>query len=268
MLPFLPRAAAAAAATSLLSILLAGCNAALTPSAVTPQAIPVTGNWQISSSAAAARALPAISGELSGSSAAITGILHAGAAATCVSPTTAFAVSGSADAQNVLTLTALNVGGGTLTITGTLAADGKSLSGASYTVTGGACALPGAVKANAQVYSPVTGTYTGSFADSDGQAITVNASLTQTPNADTDGNFQLSGTGTFPQNPCFISPVTVTNSQVTGGTFTLTYADSTTANSVTATGTFSPDGTSLTVTQWTLTGPCGPGSGTGLLTRQ
>jgi hypothetical protein len=37
---------------------------------------------------------------------------------------------------------------------------------------------------------------------------------------------------------------------------------------VTANGTFSTDGTTLTVTGWNLTGYCGPDSGTGLLTKQ
>ena len=37
---------------------------------------------------------------------------------------------------------------------------------------------------------------------------------------------------------------------------------------VVATGTFSTDGATLTVSSWTLTGPCGPDSGTGTLTKQ
>ena len=82
--------------------------------------------------------------------------------------------------------------------------------------------------------------------------IDLTAVLTQTPTSDTDGNFQLSGTGTFPANPCFSSPVSIASSQVTGGNFTLTYTDNTRGNSVTASGTFSTDGTTLTVTNWTL----------------
>ena len=58
------------------------------------------------------------------------------------------------------------------------------------------------------------------------------------------------------------------NSQVSGGNFVLTYTDNTLGNSVTATGTFSSDGTTLTVTNWSLTGPCGRITGTGTLTKQ
>ena len=114
------------------------------------------------------------------------------------------------------------------------------MTNARYTVTGGTCAFKAAAAATAQSYSSITGTYAGTFTDADGQTIAVNATLTQTPESDVDGNFQLSGTGTFPDNPCFSSPVSVSYSKVTGGSFDLTYADSVTLNSVEAMGTFSP----------------------------
>jgi hypothetical protein len=159
------------------------------------------------------------------------------------------------------------VAGGTLTISGTLAPDGRSIEDATYNVAGGGCAFAQVASATMQNYSSVTGSYTGSFADPGGTVIDVTASLTQAPAGDTDGNFELSGTGSFGSNPCFTSPVSV-NSQVTGGSFILTYADTTTGNAVSATGTFSQDGKTLTVTQWTLSGPCGPDTGTGSLTQQ
>jgi hypothetical protein len=249
------------------SLFLAGCTGAMTPVA-TPNAIAVTGNWQVSSSAAAASKLPAISGELTGSSRAMTGIFHSQSPSACVAPAQAFEVSGAADAKLNVRLTGTNVAGGTLTIRGTLAADGKSLTDASYQVAGGSCAMSAPAQAEAQSYSSITGTYAGSFSDGDGQVITLTASLTQAPASDTDGNFQLSGTGTFPSNPCFSSPVSLSNSQVTGGDFNFTYADQTTGNTVNVIGNFSTDGKTLTVTQWTLTGSCGPDSGTGLLTQQ
>jgi hypothetical protein len=249
------------------SVALVGCSTGLVPTAAV-NTISVTGNWQVASNAPAAARLPVLTGELTGAGNNITGIVHASAAATCVSPTTAFELTGAADAKNNVKLTGANFAGGTLTLTGTLAADGKSISGASYNVVGGSCAFTQAVAATAQSFANISGTYNGSFSDPDGNVITISSSLTQTPASDTDGNFQLSGTATLPNNPCFNSPVAVSNSQVTGGTFTLTYADQTTGNSVTATGTFSPDGSTLTVNPWSLTGSCGPDSGTGLLTKQ
>jgi len=269
------------------STLLSGCSGGLSPTpAIT--AVSVTGNWQFTSTATAAATLPSLSGSLTGSGANIAGIIHSDTKAGCISPATPIAISGSTSAQGITTL-AGQVAGGMFTMTGTLAADGRSLSAASYTVSGGTCTFP-AVKtsfnptpdtamtgptpdtamasATAQSYSSITGTYTGGFSDSGGNVINISASLTQTPSSDTDGNFQLSGTGSFGTNPCFNSPVTVSNTQVTGGSFTLTYTDSVTTNSVTASGTFSTDGTTLTVTNFTLTGPCGPDSGTGLLTKQ
>jgi hypothetical protein len=228
-------------------LVLAGCSSGLIPTAA-PSTISVTGNWQLSSTAPAAAKLPVLSGELTGAGANITGIFHANAASTCASPTAAFELTGSANAQNAITLTGANY--------------------ATYNVVGGSCALAQAVPADAQSYADVSGNYAGSFSDPDGRLLSITSTLTQNPTGDTNGNFQLSGTATLPNNPCFNSPVSVSNSQVTGGSFALTYADQTTGNSVTADGTFSTDGTTLTVTGWTLTGSCGPDSGTGLLTKQ
>jgi len=226
---------------------------------------PVSGNWQMNSSVAGL-ALPSLSGALIGSGTSVTGVLHADATTGCATANQAISVAGSTNASGVTTMSG-GVAGGTLVITGTLAADGRSLTGATYNVTGGQCAFASAAVATIQNYASVTGTYSGSFNDSASKVIDITANLTQAPDGDTDGNFQLSGTGNFGTNPCFTSPVTVTNSQVTGGSFILTYTDAVKGNSVTADGTFSTDGKTLTVTHWTLTGPCGADSGTGSLTQ-
>ncbi len=240
-----------------------GCSTSFVPAASPASAIAVAGNWQFASTDAVASKLPMLSGELTGTSAAITGVLHSDATADCVAPAASIPVKGSANAANLVTLTGAGVAGGTLKVTGTLAADGKSLSNAAYTVVGGSCAFTAKAQAVADAYSPITGTYTGNFSDANGQVIAIVANLSQTPGSDPNGNFQLSGTATFPNNPCFVSPVSIANSQVTGGSFTLTYTDAVTLNSVTAAGTFSTDGRTLNATNWTLTGPCGADSGTG-----
>ena len=261
---------AAFAGASLLTVttlLLAGCSS-IEPPVAAPKAVAVTGNWQVASNATAASKLPSISGELTGNSASMNGIFHSNSANACIAPRQSFEVSGSADSKMHVTLTSTGFAGGTLTINGTLAADGKSLNDATYNVNGGACAFAAPATATAQSYSSITGNYTGSMTDGQGNTLTLNAVLTQTPESDTDGNFQLSGTGTFPSNPCFNSPVSISNSQVTGGSFDLTYADAMTGNSVDVQGTFSPDGNTLAVTQWVLTGSCGPDTGSGSLTRQ
>jgi len=245
------------------SLCLLGCSAAVAPGV---SSISVTGNWQLSSTASAAARLPQLSGALTGSGSAISGIFHADSASACVSPSTPIPVTGSANAQNAITLTGASLAGGILTVTGTLASDGKSIANAAYNVAGGTCAFAAAAPATAQVYASIDGTYAGSFSDSTGIVVGVTAQLTQTPGSDTDGNFQLSGTGNF-NNPCFTNPVQISNSQVTGGSFTLTYADSKTLNTVVVSGTFSTSGQTLTVTAWTLTGPCGPDQGTGLLSQ-
>lgn len=254
---------------SLPFVLLAalGCsNNAFLPTST--NSVAVTGNWQFASTAAtAATRLPGLSGELTGSGSTITGIVHASAAATCLAPSTALDLTGKVDSNNLLTLSGA-AAGGTLTLTGKLATDGKSLTDAAYQVAGGTCAQA-STPISAEAYTPISGNYAGKFSDAAGPVITVtSATLTQTPAADTSGNFQLSGTANFGTNPCFASPATITSSQVTGGSFTLTYVDPSSQNSVTASGTFTPDGNTLNVTNWNLTTACGPDTGTGTLTKQ
>ena len=251
----------------LLPLLLSGCSA---PAPFYPSSIAsVSGNWQIAATSAAAPQLPSISGALIGTGASMTGILHSNSTSACVPPTQPFSVQGSTDAHDLTTLTG-SLAGGTLTITGTLSDNARTLENAAYLVTGGSCAFASTtpIHVTAKAYSPITGNYAGSFSDPDGHLIDITASLAQSPASDPNGNFTLSGTGTFPFNPCFNSPVTISNTQVTGGSFNLTYPDTTTTNSVAVAGTFTPDGTTLNVTNWTLTGPCGPDHGIGTLTKQ
>jgi len=247
---------------------LTGCNTALAPTSVpTANAIAVTGNWQFSSTAASASKLSSVSGELTGSSQSMTGLLHSDSASACVAPSQIFEMTGSANAKNEVTLTGSNPAGGKLNVTGTLAADGKSLTNAAYSVSGGACAMAQPADASAQQYT-MSANYAGTFSDADGQVIALTATLSQSTTPDQNGNFSLSGTGTFPSNPCFNSPVSATATELTGNTFSFTYQDPTTLNTVAVTGNISPDGSTLNVTNWTLTGPCGPDAGTGLLTQQ
>jgi hypothetical protein len=260
------RSSAAAAVSLVLLLALAGCaddgviydNGTATT--------PVSGNWQVSSAGTGTVAVSQLAGSLTGAAAKVTGVLRASSANGCAAATDTATVSGATDSKGVVTMTG-PLAGGTLTVTGTLAADGRSLTDASYNVSGGQCAFAKAAQATVQNYSSVTGTYTGNFLDAGGLVMAVTAVLAQSPDGNTDGTFALSGTGTFGQNTCFAGPVTLANSQVTGGSFTLTYADGTTGNTVTADGSFSTDGKTLTVSRWVLTGPCGGDNGTGLLAK-
>ena len=81
----------------------------------------------------------------------------------------------------------------------------------------------------------------------------VSANLQQSSAADANGYYHLSGTATFANNPCLNAPI-VTDSVINGATITATYTDSQTGNSITGTGTFDSTASTLTVTNWTLTG--------------
>lgn len=252
---------------SLVPLFLSGCTAT---SVRGPNGSPLpdvrTGNWQVSSSDVAAANLSTLSGSLTGSSSALTAVFHAQSVRSCVVSKSPILVSGAVDTEGKVNLTG-PLAGGTVTISGDLSTDGQSLTGATFNVAGGTCGFPKAALAQAQVYMPISGIYNGTFRDGDGQVAAVQATLNQSADANGDGNFTLTGSAA-PNNPCFAASVPISNTTVSGGNFSFTYTDPTTSNSVTASGTFSADASTLTVTNWASSGPCGADSGTGTMTRQ
>lgn len=264
----------------LLAGLLSGCSAA-NPIAVNAAATSTTapaarsyaaaaGNWKFTP--AAGSRMAAFAGSLTVSGTTLAGTLHPLAAA-CAGSTAAFPVTGSIDASNHVAITSTDFAGGALSITGDLAPDNHSLLNPTITVTSGACIGTKATlqprvtgSATAQQFQPVTGNYTGTFTDSSGVTLAVSASLSQPTTPDANGVYHLTGSATFPGNPCLTAPV-VTDSTVTGDLLEATYTQQSTGDTVSAKGTFSSDAATLTITTWTLTG-CGDDTGTGLLTRQ
>lgn len=259
----------------LLPFSLLGCSSSMKQPAsnTTPQS--VGGNWELTSSAPQAAALPRLAGSFSGNTSAITGLFHTTATGACITPQTIVSVSGKADSNRHLTLTSAPFGNGSvLTVTGTLATDGRSISDGSYNVAGGSCAFSApegrsATPMIAARYQTISGSYTGSFVDTDGDSLPVTATLTQTTQPDAKGVFHLTGNATFPGNPCLTAPV-VTDSTVTGSSLSATYSEQQAgqANTVVASGTFNQDASVLTITNWTFSGECGADSGTGVLTKQ
>ena len=253
-----------------------GCSSGLRQPVVNPNPLSVSGNWELTSSSAQAAPLPQLSGSFSGNSSAITGLFHTTVAGACITPQTIVTLSGKADADLRLSLTSTPFDDGSvLTITGTLVADGHSISDASYNVVGGSCAFAAGVGSSVAPpmivtqYQTISGNYSGNFMDVDGDSLPVAATLTQTTQPDANGMFHLTGNATFPGNPCLTSPV-VTDSTVTGSSLSATYSQQQNGqtNTVVASGTFNQDASVLTITNWTFSGGCGADNGTGLLTKQ
>ena len=261
MLPF--RRFAASLCASSLAVILAGCSDLGTTSSVTlPQAAT---NWAFAA-ASATPLLPGLSGSLTGSGRSVSGVLHSSAATACTTPDTPIPVTGAIDSTGRLTLTG-PLAEGTLTLAGTVAADGRSLASTSYTVAGGSCALTQTAAGTAQAYTSLVGTYAGALTDGSGQGLPITVEITQSTAPDANGNFSATGRASFPQNPCIASPSAVTTAQITGGTFSLTYTDSSTQNQVVTTGSFTADASKLTIASYSLTGTCAD-TGSGTLVRQ
>jgi hypothetical protein len=110
-------------------------------------------------------------------------------------------VAGTIDANNNLTLT-LPVGGGTANIIATLGTNLQAVTDGSYKVVGGYCAMPATPMTIAQ-FTPVTGTYTGTFSAStsygvpvSGTIITVTTVLSPSPTPNASGVYPVTGTYT------------------------------------------------------------------------
>ncbi len=264
-------------AAGLLAGLLTGCSSATNPpepaAAVTASISPaLAGNWQFTSGPAVR-----LAGALAVTDNQVTGLLHP-VSMSCASSTAAFAVHGTVSPEGKLTLAsgATGFAGGALSISGAPAPDQHSLVDPVLTLTGGTCGAittapdtlrpADGVTTTGQQYQPITGSYSGTFTDTHGAAGAVDATLSQPTQPDTNGVYHLTGTATFANNPCLVSPV-ITDSTVTGNQISATYTDPNTHASITGTGTFSPDATTLTINNWVLTGDCDSDTGTGLLTR-
>lgn len=252
------------------AFLLTGCSESYSGSLTTSQAVQLTGNWQLASTSPTASKLPALSGEISGTSQNATALFHSDSATACAAPSVVASLAGGTNASGLMSLGG-SYAGGTLVITGTPSADGKSLTNATYSVNGGTCGFTSsaAAPASADEVATVSGTYNGTFTDVYNNQIPVSTVLSQTA-PDANGNFVLSGYANVPNNGgCFDSPTNVQTAQVTGQQFNVIYTDPNTGNSLTTSGTVSLDAQTLTIGSWTITGPCAGENGTGgTLTKQ
>jgi hypothetical protein len=250
------------AAFGLVFLLATGCNS--TQSSLNQSVNSISGNWAFTTAASQSAPTPLTlnAGFTQGSDQAVSAVAHLSGSA-CISTTTSIALSGSIGANNQLVLTSKPFGGTTLSLKGQLATGGKAISDATWSFSGGSCAKLGTAAVKATDYSQISGTYSGNFVDADNNQLAISATLTQTTQPDENGQYHLSGSATFPGNPCFTQPI-VTDSLVTGNSVSTTYSQG--SASITAVGTLNSAATQLTVTSWTVAGGlCDGDSGTGLL---
>lgn len=251
--------------------LLSGCSSlsqaatSLSPTGANYSAL--TGNWRFTSDVA----VPVdLAGALAVEGTQVSGRLHTTAGPCAAAKEASFAVSGTIDGADRLLLSGQDDANHMFQIAGLLAPDRHSLVDPAVTVVGsctGERTLQGhgLGGSTGQQYQSVTGSYQGSFTDSQGDALAVDASLSQPTTPDANGVYHLTGTATFASVPCLGSTV-ITSSTVTGNQISATYTDSNTGATVVGNGTFSADAQTLTITSWTLSGGCGSDAGSGILT--
>lgn len=244
--------------------LACGCSRAHTSSRAATQ---LNGNWTFAAPANQNNPTPltlnaGMTTQVNGTVTAVARL----AGAACITATTPIQLSGAVNDHNQVTLTSQPFAGTTLKLSGTVSADGKTISSAAWKFLQGSCASLGSSTVAATQYAQINGTYSGTFTDVNNNQFPVQAALTQTTQPDQNGQFHLSGSATFPDNPCFTQPL-ITDSLVTGSALSTTYTQGN--ESITAVGTFNSDATQLTVTDFQVAGGlCHDDYGTGILTKQ
>ena len=175
----------------------------------------------------------------------------------------------SGNVQNLkLSLRSFSVNGQYLTIAATKDATATHLTG-TYSV-GGGCASGAAGTIAGTEYAALTGTYAGTI-DGTSPAKTISIKLTQYQQGTGNGDFFVSGPGTFNGFTCFTTGNLVsTNGSVLGSAanFAFDTNDGSGAQLVLA-GSFDPTATTLTLSSINVaSGSCSGSYGTATLTRQ
>lgn len=162
---------------------------------------PVTGNWQISVNSTAFPGTPGVLvGNLTSSGTAVSGVFHI-SGSSCYDFSTDVPMSGSINGSAV-TLTSAPVSSQVISTTLTASPDGSSISG-KYSIAGGCATGDQGTVSGVRVPS-FSGTWTGTFTSSSGQAISASATLTQ-GTAGADGLIPITGSVQFTNSSCFSS---------------------------------------------------------------
>lgn len=194
-------------------LLLTACGGSSTaaPPAPTPD---ITGNWAIAGSPSAPAQSLELSGNLTGSGKQITGTFLA-LGSSCFLPSPVFSgtlpvplltFTGTLDASGRLRLVSSAYQNQVVTATGTISADGNTLTQGTYSIAGGCADKMTGALAGYRI-PPLTGTFSGSFTLSNlttpgSTAISVTAQLTQAATP-TGFAYPLSGSVTITGTPCF-----------------------------------------------------------------
>jgi hypothetical protein len=184
----------------------------------------------------------------------------------CASPSAPVAVTGTQDLLSLDTTWVAPINqDSTLTILGQQSQNFSSMNG-TFSLTGTHCGGLTSGTFTATNYSPITGEFLGSVVTTQGNSISVLATLEQADAVDQTGKYSISGSGSLTPSQCVNNP-TLVNSYVVGNTFSLSYlsADQSQLN---ITGTFTADAKTLNLQSFAITGgSCDGLQGSGKLTK-
>ena len=256
-------------------ILVCGCGGGARPSSLGPsqssdppsnpppnppqQATDITGNWQFSATSTALPGTPSatIAGNITQTEDVLSGTMHIDGWS-CFEKLTTVSLAGTLTAESKFSLTSASIDGQVISLSGIVSKKGSGFPyslKAIYSVSGG-CADGDQGDVTGTDIDSIAGFWAASWTTAGGESIHVNYNLKQ-GNADSDGNFALTGTATFDDlcsNSGITTPGTVlSDSSILGRSVLLDVkTDNGTVNFL---GTFEPYG--LMEGTYTVTGgPC------------
>ncbi|MHB1023572.1 MAG: hypothetical protein ACYC46_10820 [Acidobacteriaceae bacterium] len=228
----------------------------------------ISGNWSFTANSTASpnNGPITITAALNSHSGQVVGILHF-FGTSCIASATDVAATGTLSSTGAVKLTTSSTSNQVITITATASKDGGSITGGTYTVSGG-CADSDAGNVSGVRIATLTGTFAGNVQIQSGPGLILNTQLTQSPTADTDGFFDLTGTIKVQGSSCFTSGKTEGSpGGILFGTRLVTIYTLDDGSTLTLDATTNTGGTSLASYAYITNGKCN-GTGSGTLTKQ
>jgi hypothetical protein len=205
------------------AVLLFGCagkpgsppaQSSATSSPSTPATL--TDNWQLSAASTVAGRPPlTFAGSISQTSSSVSGALHV-SGSSCFNQLTTVGLTGTETAAGNASLTSAAVSGQVVTLSGTFS--GLGFTG-TYSVAGGCDGGDQGTITGVTVDVTDADAWNGKFTSSTQTVFNVVGNFTQSPSANSDGTFGITGTATF-DTPCF-SAATISPGSLPSGNFIL-----------------------------------------------
>jgi hypothetical protein len=197
-----------------LAVVLFGCGGSGSTSTTTPPPPPsyptLTGNWALVANSTAVSQMTQIGAYITNANGSVSGTIHP-LNSPCYTLAEDVPITGTVSTAGAVSATSSSVGSQVLTLTGSAASG--SLSGGTYSITGG-CGNGDKGTVTGYIVPAYTNTYAGTFLSVSKLSISTTITTVQ-GGPDVNGLYSVTGSATFSGSPCFAS-ATISSSTITG----------------------------------------------------